>query len=109
MIDAIDLLNELLIFRNHLPNGNVSQEYIDEYNALLTTAQNELEIDLSRFFIKPADIKRDVVHVSYNYSGNPTSVGYGLPYLESNFFLMRLDGAISRIASKFNLERPPVG
>ena len=100
------LLHELLIFRKHLPKGKVSQQYTDEYNALLTSAPDELDIDLDRFFIKPNDIKRDVVASSHNYLTGESRVGYGLPYVDSNFFMMRLESAIAYLADKLGIENP---
>lgn len=106
MASLKSILNELLIFRKHLPKGRVDEQYVSEYNAILTAAQGKLEIDLSRFFIKPSDIKQDVVSASYDHWGNPLSVGYGEPYIETNLFLMRVEGAIVNIADKLDIDSP---
>jgi hypothetical protein len=100
------LLTELLIFRKHLPKGKVSQQYVDEYNALLTATQDEIDIDLTRFFIRPNDGKRDVAGSSSNYLTGESSVWYSEWYCESNFFLLKLDSAISLIADKLGLDNP---
>lgn len=100
------LLTELLIFRKHLPKGRVGQQYINEYNALLTAAQNEIDIDLNRFFIRPNDRKRDVAGSSSNYLTGESSVWYSDWYCESNFFMLRLDSAISLITAELGLDDP---
>src|ERR1043165_9991920 len=103
---AKDILTDLLILRKHLPNGEVSKQYVDEYNALLTAAQEKVDIDLERFFIRPNDLRREVAGASSNSLTGESSVWYYPPYCEASFFMLKLDGAISRIADKLGLDSP---
>lgn len=106
MASLKSLYNELLILRKHRPKGKVSEQYVNEYNALLTTMQDETDIDLNRFFIRPKDMKRTVIGATHNYFTGESSVGYSLPFCNENFFLLRLDSAISLIADTLGIDDP---
>lgn len=102
-------LNDLLIFRKHLPEGEIEGKYVNEYHAILATEQNRTGEDLSRFFIPPSELKPQLMFASFDASGKVSDSYYSEPRCDRNFFMMRLDKVIAYLASKQDSQKPRIG
>ncbi len=94
--------------RNNVPDTeDVDEDYIGQYNDLVTSLQQTLEIDLSEFLVLNAKKKQGA---SILYPGRPPLTSYSeTAYSKKSFFLSKIDGLLNYLQFSFKGEDIQIG
>lgn len=92
--------------RDNLPNDNIKENYINDYQDIINILEKTLNISLGEFKIPTSEVKPR--QISYN-SLSKISTYSKDKYCEKSFFLAKIDALISYFSIKLSKEEPKIG
>lgn len=90
----------LKALNQHMPNGDLSETYVNEYHALLDEAGTELQQDLAAFRIPQNELRRHVVNIGWEGAHDGWQVTESKElFCPPHVFRIALHGALNFIES----------